>query len=395
MRTLKVLFYTPNEVSPQKGGTERITASISFALQQYFGVECYSMYSFDIDSIYEKTPFKAKINIANLKKEKERLYEFILNYDIDIIVNQGFFSYSSIFHEVLQEFNGKYLVFVHHFNPGAEINFLLFHAYWLELKQKKSVFKNIIKMAIYPFRKFLFQKNLPIIYRNTYNMVDRFVLLSSHFIDDFVNFSSVKHTDKIRVIHNALSYNSFFDMRLYVCKKKEVLIVSRLEECQKRISLALKIWEYIEKDSNLEDWTLNIVGSGLDEFQYKNYVYSHSLKRVKFHGIQNPISYYKNASIFMMTSAFEGWGLTLTEAQQYACVPIAFNSYKSLSDIITDGENGYIVPNDDIDEFVSYLKRLMLGDNLRQKMANTAVESSHRFEVKKIAGDWMQLFNGL
>ena len=45
----------------------------------------------------------------------------------------------------------------------------------------------------------------------------------------------------------------------------------------------------------------------------------------------------------MMTSSFEGWGLTLTEAQQYGCVPLAFHSFASLTDIITDKVNGFAI----------------------------------------------------
>ena len=48
-------------------------------------------------------------------------------------------------------------------------------------------------------------------------------------------------------------------------------------------------------------------------------------------GQKNPEPYYNEASIFMMTSSFEGWGLTLTEAQQYGCVPLAFHSFASLN----------------------------------------------------------------
>lgn len=39
-----------------------------------------------------------------------------------------------------------------------------------------------------------------------------------------------------------------------------------------------------------------------------------------------------------MTSAFEGFGMTLVEAQQYGVVPIVMDSYKSLHDIIKNDE---------------------------------------------------------
>lgn len=83
------------------------------------------------------------------------------------------------------------------------------------------------------------------------------------------------------------------------------------------------------------------IGSDLDS--YKQYVRKHQLKQVSFRGLQVPEEYYRQASIFMMTSKSEGWGLTLTEAQQYGCVPIAFDTYASLHEIITDRFNGFII----------------------------------------------------
>lgn len=50
---MRVLFYTTFEVSPYKGGTERITSSISNGLRTYYGYKCYSAYSVKIeDQLY-------------------------------------------------------------------------------------------------------------------------------------------------------------------------------------------------------------------------------------------------------------------------------------------------------------------------------------------------------
>ena len=40
--------------------------------------------------------------------------------------------------------------------------------------------------------------------------------------------------------------------------------------------------------------------------------------------------HYEKSKIFMMTSNFEGFGMTLTEALQNACVPFVFNTFSSL-----------------------------------------------------------------
>ena len=170
-------------------------------------------------------------------------------------------------------------------------------------------------------------------------------------------------------------------------------IVSRLEEEPKRISLALKIWKEIETDHTLSEWKLKIVGHGKMESWYKSLVIHYGLQRVFFEGTKNPEPYYNEASIFMMTSSFEGWGLTLTEAQQYGCVPLAFRSFASLTDIITDKVNGFAIPNDDISLYIKQIKLLMTDEKLRKSMSANAIESSKQFSIEIIIKKWMEVIN--
>lgn len=60
-----------------------------------------------------------------------------------------------------------------------------------------------------------------------------------------------------------------------------------------------------------------------------------------------------------MTSAFEGFPMTLVEAEQFGCVPIVMDSFSSLSSIITDGKNERIIANHDEDGFLSAMEELM------------------------------------
>lgn len=48
---MNILFYTTNEVAPQYGGVERVTANIANALTTFYNVNCYSAYC---DSIYKQ-----------------------------------------------------------------------------------------------------------------------------------------------------------------------------------------------------------------------------------------------------------------------------------------------------------------------------------------------------
>jgi Glycosyltransferase len=116
--------------------------------------------------------------------------------------------------------------------------------------------------------------------------------------------------------------------------------------------------------------------------------------RVEFLGFQNPKPYYEKASILLQTSAkdFEGFGMTLAEAQKNACIPIAMDSYLSLSDIIENGKNGFIVSNNDVNAMAEKIQILINHPALRREIALNGVQTSKKFDVKLLANEWEKLF---
>lgn len=390
---MKILFYTSNDVAPQLGGTERITASISSGLREN-GFCCYLVYDNDIDTKLERTQFDGKMKIGNFsqKKNVEKFKQFVILNGIDIIVIQGLFNKTLSVKELFVDYPIR-IVFVHHFNPGAEEYFFSIDNILLSLhKKNESKLKAIGRLLLFPLLKHKYIKKLQRNYRDTYLNADKVVLLSKNFISEYCQYAGVSDKKKFLIIPNSLSFNEFFDMSKYLSKKKEVLIVSRLNERQKRITLALQIWHVIENNKDFSDWILRIVGDGPNMSMYKKLVAKLGLNHVIFEGRKDPRPYYRSASIFMMTSLFEGWGLTLTEAQQYGVVPVAFNSYASAEDIITDSYNGFLAPECDINVYLSRLSLLMSNYELRQELANNCIKSSKRFEQEAICKRWICLF---
>ena len=219
------------------------------------------------------------------------------------------------------------------------------------------------------------------------------VVLSDRFYDDIASLGKITIDNKFVVIHNALSFNCFLSEEKIPLKNKEVLILSRMDERSKRLSRALRIWKKVNEEGNHNDWRLTIIGDGRDLDYYKKIAKRLKLKNLSFEGRkENEISYYERSAIFMMTSAYEGWGITLTEAQQMGVVPIAFDSYSSLRDIIEDGKNGVTVKNNDFEEYAEKLLWLMDHEEARYKMAREAILSSHRFSLDVILDRWENTF---
>ncbi|MDE6292043.1 MAG: glycosyltransferase, partial [Bacilli bacterium] len=186
---------------------------------------------------------------------------------------------------------------------------------------------------------------------------------------------------------------TFFDPIYYEKKHKEVLIVSRLLEGHKDISKALKIWKTIEADGAYKEWSLKIVGHGPDEEYYKRLSYRYGLRTVSFEGVQDPKAYYERSSIFMITSSYEGWVLTLNEAKQNGVVPIVYNSFSALQEMVEDGQDGFIIPFNDEISYVNHLKQLMDDSTLRRTMAINAINNSRNYSADLIVKDWIKLFN--
>lgn len=220
-------------------------------------------------------------------------------------------------------------------------------------------------------------------------LADKMVLLSEKFIPAF--FPAKLFPKKVVAISNFLSdeiMNLEVDLSV---KQKEVLYMGRLDNKQKRIDLLLKIWSKIE--DSVSNWVLIICGGGQDDSMLKQMKDELGLKNVFFNGYVKPDDYYREASVFCMTSAFEGFGLVLAESACYGCVPMAFDSYEAVGDIITDNENGRLIKAFDVDAYAEALKELMLNNELRTRLAINAKRDTRRFASDKIMDQWECLFD--
>lgn len=235
------------------------------------------------------------------------------------------------------------------------------------------------------FKKYRDLKNL----NYTCDNSDLLVFLSGRFLEHYKKLQPKKNHDKLRVIANPLSL-SFKEVD-FDEKQKTILFVGRISEFQKRLSFIIDVWKIILNTKKYNDWNLKIVGDGDDLESIKE----NTPNKIYFEGKQNSESYFENASIFFMTSAFEGFPMTLVESLQRGCVPVVMDSFLSLKDIIKSGENGVISPNNDIEVFAKNAMQLMDDENLLRKMAENAPKSVEKFAVNNILKQWEKLFESL
>lgn len=396
---MNILFLTENEICPMQGGTERITHTLSREFMAA-GHECSLLYLFSAAEGMEVSDFDARIKLDTTHDIETQIEGFLNKYKIEVaIVNLVRYGSKKqilpVLYEVSRRTNTKVFVCFHAM-PGEDTvstslyNIIYRIAHWYDEKQAiKDLVNYIVPKSL---SNLIFGPKLRAKYRLNIDNCDRFVMLSEQFYDPYCEIAGTSDTSKFRAVPNALSFTENIEEEKLYDKQKRVLIVSRMHERSKRLSLAFKIWKKIEQNPALKDWNLDIVGGGQDIHFFRKLIKNHGLKRCNLLGRQPDIEgFYEESSIFMMTSAFEGFGITLTEAQQNGLVPIAFDSYASLKDIITSGENGVIVKNDDVEAYVGELTKLMLDDSLRVRMAQAGLKSCLRFSQKEISNKWFDI----
>jgi glycosyltransferase involved in cell wall biosynthesis len=227
-----------------------------------------------------------------------------------------------------------------------------------------------------------------------YKYADKFIVLAQAYLNDCKKLFKTKNQNKkITVINNPLAFEDFIDDEGINKKQKEVLFVGRIYEPVKRITYILDAWKMLQEKGKTREWKLYIVGDGPDLDMLRSYADCSALQGISFTGSQNPLEYYRRGSIFLMTSSFEGWGMTLVEAQQNGCVPVVMDSFQSLHEIIQRGTNGLIVPNNDIPALAEAVERLMDDDKLRLKLAYKGMETCGRFSIDVIIQQWETLFH--
>lgn len=214
----------------------------------------------------------------------------------------------------------------------------------------------------------------------------KYVLLSKQFIPEFCELVGV-HNDDVRItyINNPVSQN----VASKIQKENIILCVSRLAK-EKGVDKMLYLWK--DLSLHLSDWKFQIVGDGEERVRLEAIVANERISRVEFIGFAKPTEYYQKAKIFWMTSKYEGWGMTLVEAMQQRCVPIAYHSFSSLTDIIDDNINGFVIPYNDVASFESTVVSLANDPEKLYKMSQNAQEKVSKFEIDKILNEWQKLF---
>lgn len=232
---------------------------------------------------------------------------------------------------------------------------------------------------------------------NFVNMVRKLLYPLAHILvvqtqDIFSYFSKFIKAEKIKVIHNPINPSLLSKRNRSLKKENVILNVGRIDY-QKNQDMLVKAFANIDNS----DWKLVIIGSGSEMDSLNQLIKDLNLvNKVELTGnIDDVSSYYNKAKIFAFTSRFEGFPNALTEAMAFGLACISTNCPSGPSELIKDGINGFLIPNEDQKALEIKLSTLMIDDNKRKLFSRTASKNMDKFNVGNVSRKWELLINDL
>lgn len=381
---MNIVFAYPTGLNPQKGGVERITDIIAKILLKRGYTIFYLNWKREQDN-YEYPVPVIDLPSSNLEDPNnlEVYNRFLKENRIDVIINQHGLYEGTYFLSQVKVQNVKIISVLHSDPFGLYYNHLFADLMTLRDSSIKEKVKRVARF-------FLYRKVKKIIHRS---LVNHYTFIQEH--PQYVCLLSESYKERLEeycdlpdnYFISIPNPNTYENIEIIPHKEPILLFVGRLDNRSKKLFTLIDIWYRLCK--LYPQWKLIIVGDGPDKDVLINK--AKDISNIEFKGYQDPREYYEKASIFCMTSIFEGFPMCLTEAMQFGCVPIAFDSFSAVYDIIKPGETGELVKSFDKKEYVGKLIHLIDDETYRKKLSKNAFQYVKRYDIANILPKWIEL----
>lgn len=142
------------------------------------------------------------------------------------------------------------------------------------------------------------------------------------------------------------------------------------------------------------DWKLKIYGSGKQKQRLQRRVDEHGLTgQVHLKGRTTQLDEkLSKASMYVLSSRFEGFPMVLLEAMTHGLPVVAFDCPTGPSDMIAHGHNGLLVPPGDVKGLACAIEELMTDEVRRRELGAEAARSVTAYDTAAIVPQWKRLF---
>ncbi len=173
---------------------------------------------------------------------------------------------------------------------------------------------------------------------------------------------------------------------------KRLVSVGRLSHEKGYLDL-IKMFNIIHHDYN--DWTLDIIGDGDEREKIEKLIHELDLEdAVTLHGFKDKDFIYKtlhDSSIYLMSSYTESFGIVLLEAMSEGLPCVAFSSAEGANEIITSGNNGYLVKNRNFSAYIKIVEDLIEDNNKRKKIGKEGRRTVSKYSTEEVSKKWFKL----
>jgi glycosyltransferase involved in cell wall biosynthesis len=174
---------------------------------------------------------------------------------------------------------------------------------------------------------------------------------------------------------------------------KTVLAAGRLTP-QKGFDMLIRAWAQVAPRH--PDWKLRICGSGDRDDRLARQVAERELgASIEMPGARDLREEMANASIFVLSSRYEGFPLVLLEAMSKSMAVVSFDCPTGPSEVIDDHRNGLLVPARDVDGLAAAITELIEDESLRRRLGPEAGKTALEYTIDAIGPRWEALFDEL
>jgi glycosyltransferase involved in cell wall biosynthesis len=192
------------------------------------------------------------------------------------------------------------------------------------------------------------------------------------------------------VISNPLWFSNDLCSNL---SQKNVIAVGR-HVYEKGFDRLLEIWKKVIVKH--PDWNLTIYGKSNPDFDLVALAKKLNIEKniIFYDPVKNIEDKYLEASIYLMTSRFEGFGMVLIEAMASGLPCIAYDCPCGPRSIIENYQNGFLIEDGNEYQFIEKLNNFIQNVNLRIEMGNNAKVSVSKYQIEAIMDQWNLVLKG-
>ena len=364
---MKILF---NCRCLNKGGAERVICTLANSLIRTNEVSIVTLINSSID--YKINP-KIKVISVDKNKNKNKLFSKMKKLSLGRFI--------SLKRIILQEKPDIIISFL----PEPSIKLMIIK------NMDKRINKIPVIVSIRNDPKIEYKNKLiDFIVKKLYKNVSFLILQTK---DAMKYFEKSIPKDKMTIISNPINPEFMLDEPFLGIRDKKIVTVGRLTEQKNHKLLISSFKEIINK---YPDYQLEIYGEGRLKNELQKFITDLKLDtKVKLMGSTDDVKriLYKS-SMFILSSKYEGMPNALMEAMALGVPCISTNCpCGGPNALIKNNENGLLIENENKEELVASICKLIENKSLSKKISINACKDSKNYSIDKIVKKWENIIN--